>query len=93
MYGNRLDIPAAADEAKSAAGEIFDSGVRAASDIAADGNAAARRAIDQSKTAANERIDAARAWLENTTRDNPLCALGIAGTIGLVAGWLLRTRS
>ena len=93
MYGTKTDIPAAADVAKSAAREIFDSGIRAASDIAAEGKDAAGRAIDQSKAAATERIDAARTWMENTTRDNPLCALGIAGTIGLVAGWLLRKRS
>ena len=93
MYGTKFDISAAADEAKSAAGETFDSGIRAASNIAAEGKDAAWRAIDQSKAAANERIDAARTWLENTTRDNPLRALGIAGTIGLVAGWLLRPRS
>ena len=94
MYGTKSDIPAAAaDQAKSAVGEVFDAGVRAASDIAAEGADAARRGIDQGKAAANERIDAARTWLENTTRDNPLCALGIAGTLGLVVGWLLKQRS
>jgi ElaB/YqjD/DUF883 family membrane-anchored ribosome-binding protein len=48
--------------------------------------------MDEGKAAANERIDAARSWLESAARDNPIRALAIAGAIGLAAGWLLRQR-
>ena len=87
------NIGAAADAATTEAISHVETGARAASDIASEGANIARDAMSEGRTVGVEQIDAARTWLEEAARVNPLRAVGIAGAVGLAVGWLLLKKN
>ena len=71
---------------------LADVASKAASDVATKAAQSVRGLVEESRTAATQRIDATTKWVGDVTRDNPVCTLGIVAAVGVVIGLLIGRR-